>query len=59
LFVLDPQFACEACIRGHRQATCAHTDRPLREIARRGRPVTACAHCRELRLTNNAHRTCT
>ncbi|KPV72024.1 uncharacterized protein RHOBADRAFT_30336, partial [Rhodotorula graminis WP1] len=52
------QFACEPCIRGHRQATCAHTDRPLREIARRGRPVTACAACREQRKTNNAHRTC-
>ncbi|GAA5891558.1 hypothetical protein JCM8208_007323 [Rhodotorula glutinis] len=52
------KFACEPCIRGHRQATCAHTDRPLREIARRGRPVTACAACREMRKTNNAHRTC-
>ncbi|GAA6051391.1 hypothetical protein JCM3770_000495 [Rhodotorula araucariae] len=58
MYIDGVKFACEACIRGHRQASCAHADRPLREIARRGRPVTACAHCRELRKTNNSHRTC-
>ncbi|BGP43216.1 copper-binding transcription factor [Rhodotorula kratochvilovae] len=58
MYIDGVKFACEACIRGHRQASCSHADRPLREIARRGRPVTACAHCRELRKMNNSHRTC-
>ncbi|GJN93810.1 hypothetical protein Rhopal_006868-T1 [Rhodotorula paludigena] len=52
------KFACEQCVRGHRQAGCNHVDRPLREIAKRGRPITACSKCRELRKASNTHRTC-
>ncbi|GAA6037749.1 hypothetical protein JCM8097_002322 [Rhodosporidiobolus ruineniae] len=52
------KYACEACIKGHRQAHCAHADRPLREIQKRGRPATACEECREARKKNNCHRTC-
>ncbi|PRQ71013.1 Copper fist DNA binding domain-domain containing protein, partial [Rhodotorula toruloides] len=52
------QYSCESCIKGHRQANCTHADRPLREIQKRGRPVTACAECRELRRATNSHRTC-
>ncbi|BGP27428.1 copper-fist transcription factor [Rhodotorula toruloides] len=52
------KYSCESCIKGHRQANCTHADRPLREIQKRGRPVTACAECRELRRATNSHRTC-
>ncbi|GAA5827861.1 hypothetical protein JCM11251_007708 [Rhodosporidiobolus azoricus] len=53
------KFACEPCKKGHRQSHCNHTDRPLFEIGRRGRPVTACKECRAARKINNCHRTCT
>ncbi|BGP19860.1 hypothetical protein JCM10213_003169 [Rhodosporidiobolus nylandii] len=53
------KYACEACIKGHRQSNCAHGDRPLREVQKRGRPATACEKCRVARKEHNSHRTCT
>jgi hypothetical protein len=48
----------EACIKGHRSSSCKHTDRPLFEIKKKGRPVTQCEHCRELRKTKQVHVKC-
>ncbi|KAL4076725.1 hypothetical protein V8B97DRAFT_1490200 [Scleroderma yunnanense] len=43
---------------GHRSSACKHTDRPLYEIKKKGRPVTQCEHCRELRKTKQVHVKC-
>ncbi|KAG6809778.1 hypothetical protein H0H92_014779 [Tricholoma furcatifolium] len=48
----------ETCIKGHRSSTCRHTDRPLFEIKKKGRPVTQCDHCRQLRKTKQVHVKC-
>ena len=48
----------ETCIKGHRSSACKHTDRPLFEIKKKGRPVTQCDHCRELRKTKQVHVKC-
>ena len=48
----------ETCIKGHRSSSCRHTDRPLFEIKKKGRPVTQCEHCRELRKTRQIHVKC-
>ncbi|GAA5864834.1 hypothetical protein JCM1840_004920 [Sporobolomyces johnsonii] len=53
------KFSCGPCVKGHRQANCNHGDRELFEVKKRGRPITACAECREIRKTTNAHKTCT
>ncbi|KAH9927545.1 hypothetical protein B0H21DRAFT_763171 [Amylocystis lapponica] len=58
VFVGDRKYACETCIKGHRSSTCKHTDRPLFEIKKKGRPVTQCEHCRELRKTKQVHVKC-
>ncbi|KAJ7594355.1 hypothetical protein C8J56DRAFT_435061 [Mycena floridula] len=52
------KYACETCIKGHRSSACKHTSRPLFEIQRKGRPVTQCEHCRELRKTKQVHVKC-
>ncbi|KAH7882907.1 hypothetical protein F5I97DRAFT_1900507 [Phlebopus sp. FC_14] len=54
----DKKYACETCIKGHRSSACKHTDRPLFEIKKKGRPVTQCEHCRELRKTKQVHVKC-
>lgn len=59
IIVIPEQYACTSCIRGHRQTSCQHGDRPLTEIHRRGRPATACERCREARKIHNSHKTCT
>ncbi|EMD41261.1 hypothetical protein CERSUDRAFT_109864 [Gelatoporia subvermispora B] len=59
VFVNDKKFACESCIKGHRSSSCAHTDRPLFEIKKKGRPVSQCETCRELRKTKRMHNKCT
>ncbi|KAF9045330.1 hypothetical protein BJ165DRAFT_1307451, partial [Panaeolus papilionaceus] len=51
-------FYSETCIKGHRSSACKHTDRPLFEIKKKGRPVTQCEHCRELRKTKQVHVKC-
>lgn len=48
----------DTCIKGHRSSACKHTDRPLFEIQKKGRPVTQCFHCRELRKTKQVHIKC-
>ncbi|KAI0061171.1 hypothetical protein BV25DRAFT_801327 [Artomyces pyxidatus] len=58
VLISDKKYACEACIKGHRSSTCKHTDRPLFEIKKKGRPVTQCEHCRELRKTKQVHVKC-
>ncbi|TDL20665.1 copper-fist-domain-containing protein [Rickenella mellea] len=58
VFVNDKKYACETCIKGHRSSACTHTDRPLFEIKKKGRPVTQCEHCRELRKTKQVHVKC-
>ncbi|KAI7894402.1 copper fist DNA binding domain-containing protein [Mucor mucedo] len=51
--------ACAACIRGHRVKKCNHTDRPMIPLVKRGRQVSQCTHCRDLRQTNKSHVKCT
>ncbi|KDN44295.1 hypothetical protein RSAG8_05559, partial [Rhizoctonia solani AG-8 WAC10335] len=58
IFVNDKKYACETCIKGHRSSSCQHTDRALFEIKKKGRPVTQCNHCRELRKTKQVHVRC-
>ncbi|KAF8553495.1 copper-fist-domain-containing protein, partial [Imleria badia] len=58
VLVSDKKYACETCIKGHRSSACKHTDRPLFEIKKKGRPVTQCDHCRELRKTKQVHVKC-
>ncbi|EED78283.1 predicted protein [Postia placenta Mad-698-R] len=58
VYLADKKYACETCIKGHRSSQCKHTDRPLFEIKRKGRPVTQCDHCRELRKTKQVHVKC-
>jgi hypothetical protein len=55
---LDDVHSSETCIKGHRSSTCKHTDRALFEIKKKGRPVTQCEHCRELRKTKQVHVKC-
>ncbi|KAG8704607.1 hypothetical protein FRC08_002138, partial [Ceratobasidium sp. 394] len=59
MILIDNQkFACSACINGHRSSSCHHTERPLFEIKKKGRPVTQCERCRELRKTRSYHSKC-
>ncbi|KAF8352100.1 transcription factor, partial [Amanita rubescens] len=58
VLISSKKYACETCIKGHRSSTCKHTDRPLYEIKKKGRPVTQCEHCRELRKTKQVHVKC-
>ncbi|EGG06069.1 uncharacterized protein MELLADRAFT_36341 [Melampsora larici-populina 98AG31] len=55
---IGKKFACAACVKGHRSSSCAHTDRTLVEIGKKGRPPTQCAHCRELRRISKVHSKC-
>ncbi|KAJ7674425.1 hypothetical protein B0H17DRAFT_988242 [Mycena rosella] len=58
VFVNNKKFACESCIKGHRSSSCHHTDRPLFEIKKKGRPVSQCEKCRELRQSRRVHSKC-
>ncbi|SMN18538.1 similar to Saccharomyces cerevisiae YGL166W CUP2 Copper-binding transcription factor [Maudiozyma saulgeensis] len=49
------KYACEPCIKGHKVAGCDHSDRPLIQVKRKGRPSTACFHCKELRMVRNVN----
>ncbi|KAJ7354019.1 hypothetical protein DFH08DRAFT_673676, partial [Mycena albidolilacea] len=51
-------FSSESCIKGHRSSSCHHSDRPLFEVPRKGRPVSQCAKCRELRKSRRMHSKC-
>ncbi|PVV01743.1 hypothetical protein BB560_003825 [Smittium megazygosporum] len=52
------KYACESCIRGHRANTCKHSERKLIVVKPKGRPITQCSHCRELRKKNKVHIRC-
>jgi len=58
ILIEGKKFACDTCIKGHRSSACKHTDRPLFEIQKKGRPITQCSHCRELRKTKQVHVKC-
>ncbi|KAJ7112853.1 copper fist DNA binding domain-containing protein [Mycena crocata] len=58
VFVNDKKFACEACIKGHRSSSCTHSQRPLFEVAKKGRPVSQCPTCRQLRQDKKYHSKC-
>ncbi|KAF8169808.1 hypothetical protein BJ912DRAFT_1149146 [Pholiota molesta] len=58
MIISSKKYACETCIKGHRSSACKHTDRPLFEIKKKGRPVTQCEHCRELRKQKQVHVKC-
>ncbi|KAH7921964.1 hypothetical protein BV22DRAFT_1095512 [Leucogyrophana mollusca] len=58
VIVNDKKFACESCIKGHRSSSCHHTERPLFEVKRKGRPVSQCEKCRELRQSKRVHSKC-
>lgn len=51
-------FISETCITGHRSSSCRHTDRPMLEVKKKGRPITICEHCRELRKTKQVYINC-
>ncbi|KAJ3181486.1 hypothetical protein HDU87_001095 [Geranomyces variabilis] len=53
--LFDLRFACEKCQNGHRNGSCAHTDRKLLEIRAKGRPTTQCNHCRSKRKEGIGH----
>lgn len=52
------KFACNTCVKGHRSSNCNHIERPLFEIRKKGRPVTQCSFCRDLRKTRQIHIKC-
>ncbi|KAJ7102497.1 hypothetical protein B0H15DRAFT_919647 [Mycena belliarum] len=56
--VCPHSFPSESCIKGHRSSSCHHTDRPLFEIKKKGRPVSQCEKCRELRQSRRVHSKC-
>ncbi|KAI0791776.1 hypothetical protein C8Q75DRAFT_53308 [Abortiporus biennis] len=58
VFINDQKFSCESCIKGHRSSSCHHNDRPLFEVKKKGRPVSQCEKCRELRKTKKVHSKC-
>jgi Copper fist DNA binding domain len=47
-----------SCIKGHRSSSCHHTDRPLFEIKKKGRPASQCDKCRDLRSSKGMHVKC-
>ncbi|KAI9281767.1 hypothetical protein BC943DRAFT_329542 [Umbelopsis sp. AD052] len=58
MYINDVKFACATCIKGHRSSHCTHADRPLFEIKKKGRPITQCSHCRDLRRNRQVHVKC-
>jgi Copper fist DNA binding domain len=54
----NPGHRSESCIKGHRSSSCHHSDRPLFEIKKKGRPVSQCSKCRELRHSRKMHSKC-
>ncbi|KAI9277888.1 copper fist DNA binding domain-containing protein [Sporodiniella umbellata] len=58
MYIKGLKYACSSCIKGHRSSSCSHTDRPLFEIRKKGRPVSQCTFCRDLRKTKQVHIKC-
>ncbi|KAG2217182.1 hypothetical protein INT45_013194 [Circinella minor] len=53
------KYSCQTCIKGHRSTKCTHHNRQLFEIKPKGRPVSQCETCRELRKSKRIHVKCT
>jgi len=51
-------YACAACIRGHRTGRCQHSNRTLLELRKPGRPVAQCASCQRRRKLDGYHGRC-
>lgn len=58
MMVAGTKHACATCIRGHRSSSCTHSDRQLYEVRKKGRPVSQCPHCRDLRKIKSCHTRC-
>ncbi|CEJ90974.1 hypothetical protein VHEMI06722 [[Torrubiella] hemipterigena] len=58
MIINGEKYACEACVRGHRVSNCQHSDRPLQHINKKGRPISQCHHCRQMRKSRAAHIKC-
>jgi hypothetical protein len=58
VLVNSTKYACQSCIKGHRSSSCRHNDRPLFEVQRKGRPVSQCEPCREMREKKRVHNKC-
>ncbi|KAF8588529.1 hypothetical protein K439DRAFT_641457 [Ramaria rubella] len=58
VYINSQKFACASCIKGHRSSSCYHTERPLFEIKKKGRPVSQCQTCRQLRKNKRMHVKC-
>ncbi|KAG1460699.1 hypothetical protein G6F46_005371 [Rhizopus delemar] len=58
MYINGLKYACSTCIKGHRSSSCSHVDRPLFEIRKKGRPVSQCNYCRDLRKTKQVHIKC-
>lgn len=58
MIVSGVKHACATCIRGHRSSSCTHADRQLYEIRKKGRPISQCPHCRDLRKLKSCHTRC-
>ncbi|KAI8886153.1 copper-fist-domain-containing protein [Backusella circina FSU 941] len=54
----ERKYACMTCIRGHRSSKCSHVNRELFEIKKKGRPISQCDACRQLRRTKQMHVKC-
>lgn len=60
VLINDKKFACATCIKGHRVSGCTHTDRPLFEVKKKGRPTTQCQCCKDRRKVagSSVHNKC-
>ncbi|KIJ45038.1 hypothetical protein M422DRAFT_29892 [Sphaerobolus stellatus SS14] len=58
VYVNSQKFACAPCIKGHRSSSCCHSERPLFEVKKKGRPVSQCEKCRDLRKSKRMHIKC-
>ncbi|KAI8137987.1 copper fist DNA binding domain-containing protein [Fennellomyces sp. T-0311] len=55
---VERKYSCMTCIKGHRSSKCKHPQRQLYEIKPKGRPVSQCQNCRELRKQKRVHIKC-
>ncbi|CAO3636560.1 unnamed protein product [Cunninghamella blakesleeana] len=58
IIINSTKYACASCIKGHRSTRCKHTERKLFPIRKKGRPVSQCDQCRELRQKYRIHQKC-
>jgi len=56
--IANTRTCSKSCIQGHRSSSCAHANRPLFEIKKKGRPISQCEECRELRQNKRVHSKC-